>query len=166
MGGIWRKNLSKFTVEQCRVLSAAALTREGALHPNSRRRCTATWNWADADGCQRYREAFCDIETDATAGTLRLRYEWMQTQEAMDYPVRLTTTPLPWGGLKWWFICPLTRYGVPCGRRVGKLYLLNRYFACRHCHEMTYRSCQESHKYDAILGGGGREQGTFGKRRA
>ena len=34
---------------------------------------------------------------------------------------------------------------MPCGRRVGKLYLApsGHYFGCRHCHELTYRSAQE-----------------------
>ena len=40
--------------------------------------------------------------------------------------------------------------GGPCGRRVGKLYLPpgGRYYGCRHCHRLTYSSCQDSHKYD------------------
>ena len=32
---------------------------------------------------------------------------------------------------------------VGCGRRVTKLYLLNRYFACRHCHRLVYASRYE-----------------------
>src|SRR5437667_350708 len=42
---------------------------------------------------------------------------------------------------RWWGRCP-------CGRRVGKLYLpagATR-FACRHCHGLTYTSCQEHDK--------------------
>jgi hypothetical protein len=36
--------------------------------------------------------------------------------------------------------------------RVGKLYLPpdGLYFGCRHCYELTYRSCQESHKGDRL----------------
>ncbi|MCA9947859.1 MAG: hypothetical protein KC449_30465, partial [Anaerolineales bacterium] len=50
------------------------------------------------------------------------------------------------GGHRYWFICPLTANGRYCGRRVGKLYLApgSRYFACRHCQNLTYRSSQES----------------------
>ena len=35
-------------------------------------------------------------------------------------------------------------------RRVRKLYLppRGRYFGCRQCHDLTYTSCQESHKDD------------------
>jgi hypothetical protein len=33
---------------------------------------------------------------------------------------------------------------------VAKLYLPRRYFGCRHCHGLTYTSCQESHKFDSL----------------
>jgi len=44
--------------------------------------------------------------------------------------------------------------GRGCGRRVGKLYLPpgGRYFGCRQCHDLTYTSCQESHRYDRLFG--------------
>jgi hypothetical protein len=62
----------------------------------------------------------------------------------LDYPVRLTTTPLPWGGLRYWFICP----AVGCGRRVSVLYLApgREVFACRHCYRLSYRSRQEGYQ--------------------
>jgi hypothetical protein len=43
---------------------------------------------------------------------------------------------------------------VAAGRRVGKLYLPPgaRYFGCRLCYDLTYTSCQESHKYDRLHG--------------
>lgn len=31
-----------------------------------------------------------------------------------------------------------------CGRRVRRLYLVGRYFGCRHCHALTYTSTQQS----------------------
>jgi hypothetical protein len=56
-------------------------------------------------------------------------------------------------GLRWWFVCPLIGQGRTCARRVGKLYLPpgSRYFGCRHCHELTYTSCQESRKHDSLF---------------
>jgi hypothetical protein len=61
--------------------------------------------------------------------------------QEFDYPVTLTTTPLPWGGMRFWFECPLRG----CGRRVGCLYLPpgGKYFGCRHCYNLTYESRQE-----------------------
>ena len=63
-----------------------------------------------------------------------------------DYNVQLTTTPCNFGGIRYWFICPLSRNGVYCGRRVGKLYKAPRadYFGCRHCFELSYESRNES----------------------
>lgn len=65
------------------------------------------------------------------------------------------------GGVRWWFTCPLTLSGVRCYRRVGKLCLPPGavYFGCRHCHHLTYRSCQESHVYDGLFSTIGRELG-------
>jgi hypothetical protein len=57
------------------------------------------------------------------------------------YRVNLTTTPLPWGGVRYWFVCPLQG----CGRRVGCLYLPpgSKYFGCRHCYDLSYESQQD-----------------------
>lgn len=45
-----------------------------------------------------------------------------------------------YGGQRPWFVCPR------CSQRVGKLYkpYLRSPFWCRHCHNLTYKSCQES----------------------
>ncbi len=70
-----------------------------------------------------------------------------------DYAVMARSTAPYFGGRRWWWICPLTKRGRRCGRRVGKLYLPPgaAYFGCRHCHELTYESCQESHAYDGLF---------------
>src|SRR5262249_14602412 len=72
--------------------------------------------------------------------------------QALDYAVRLSTTRLGGGGLRWWFHCLLGGENSSCGRRVGKLYLPpgGRYFGCRTCHRLTYQSSQQSHKDDAL----------------
>ncbi len=62
-----------------------------------------------------------------------------------DYKVQLTTTPCRYGGVRYWFICPLNINGVYCGRRVGTLFLApgGRYFGCRHCYNLSYESRNE-----------------------
>jgi hypothetical protein len=77
-----------------------------------------------------------------------LHYTFTETGKDEDYRVGLEATRPRFGGLRWWFLCPLVVRGVPCGRRVGKLYLPpgGRYFGCRHCHDLTYRSAQEHDK--------------------
>jgi hypothetical protein len=65
-------------------------------------------------------------------------------KQSCNYPVHLTTTPLPWGGVRHWFMCP----GFGCGRRVSVLYLASGqdYFVCRHCNRLSYRSRQEGYQ--------------------
>lgn len=94
---------------------------------------------------------------DPSRPFVRLRYSIARRdtkeQDALDSPVRLTTTLPRFGGQRWWFVCPLVVTGRPCDRRVGKLYLPpgGRYFGCRHCYRLTYRSCQDSRKPDSLL---------------
>ena len=57
-----------------------------------------------------------------------------------DYKIQLTTTPCYFGDKRYWFICPLYTNERYCGRRVGVLYLGDKYFGCRHCHNLTYES--------------------------
>jgi len=78
---------------------------------------------------------------------IQLRYTLTKDsgeKEDIDYKIALTTTPCHYGGERHWFICPLSRKGVPCGRRVGTLYLGNPYFGCRHCLGLTYDSRRTS----------------------
>lgn len=61
-------------------------------------------------------------------------------KESMDYKIQLATTPCNYGGVRYWFICPLTKNGKYCGRRVGVIYCIGKYFGCRHCGEIAYTS--------------------------
>jgi len=65
-----------------------------------------------------------------------------ETDEKQDfeYKIPLVTTPCYFGGFRYWFRCPWYANGVYCGRRVGVLYLGSKYFACRHCYDLTYES--------------------------
>ncbi len=72
-------------------------------------------------------------------------------KDDINYSAQLVSTSCNWGKYRWWFICPVIFNGQLCGRRVGILYLGDgKYFGCRHCHNLTYRSCQESHKNDGM----------------
>ena len=67
-------------------------------------------------------------------------------QTKYDYKVSLTTTPCHFGGVRYWFICPLTTNGNYCGRRVGTLYKAPgaNFYGCRHCYKLSYESRNES----------------------
>jgi hypothetical protein len=102
---------------------------------------TLTWTWAR---CQK--SAIGWLVTFGPVPILRLHYQFPDGEE-VQIPVRLQSTPTPFNGKRWWFTCPLASNGISCNRRIGKLYLppKARYFGCRECHELTYRSSQQAH---------------------
>jgi hypothetical protein len=87
-----------------------------------------------------------------------LHHQSPDTKE-LHIPVRLQVTRPTFGGKRWWFTCPLTVNGVACNRRVAKLHLPPgaRYFGCRHCYDLSYRSCQEAHQLERRLAVAGAE---------
>jgi hypothetical protein len=148
----WRDN-KKTVVENCLSLDANRWMREGKLKEGVYQ--VGSWAWTYPSG-GRFVVNYEVNTTDLSSPCVRLWYTWVwtsiQQQDSEDYSVRLTTTRPRFGGLRWWFICPLVINGRACNRRVGKLYLppQGRYFGCRHCHDLTYTSSQESRKYDLV----------------
>lgn len=67
----------------------------------------------------------------------------------VDNRIQLTSTLCNFGGRRWWFVCS------GCGRRVGVLYLSDKYFSCRRCNNLTYQSCRDSHRFDGLFLGMG-----------
>ena len=65
----------------------------------------------------------------------------------MDYKIDLSTTPCRYGGKRYWFTCPLSKNGKYCGRRVGVLFSIGKWFGCRHCGEIAYQKQMEGGKY-------------------
>jgi hypothetical protein len=147
---------TKSTVEQS--LSVSVKDFRGQLEPFSAG--TFTWTWASG--------AKSSIGYFVTRGdrgpTLTLHYRWRDSED-VRLPVRLQTTPTQFGGDRSWFTCPLILGDVVCGRRVGKLYLPPgaRYFGCRTCHRLTYRSCQEAHSEERSLDTLWRLEAWFGR---
>ncbi len=60
--------------------------------------------------------------------------------QKLRYTVALQTTQCHYGGVRYWFSCPI----AGCGRRVAKLYWGRIYFGCRHCYKLSYFSQRES----------------------
>jgi hypothetical protein len=96
------------------------------------------------------------------ASWIRLYYTIKRSEENIDFKISLQTTHPYYGGARWWFTCPLSTNGRPCYRRVGKLYLPpgGKYYGCRHCYDLTYTSCQESHQFDALFARIAEDTGT------
>ena len=148
----WNLHWKKTTVEECKQLPISLFKKaiKHVLdHPGYA--CKGNVNWSrngEPSGNIGYL-----VHLKNEIPEIRLQYNIVRTEKEMDYPIKFESTKLHWGSNRWWFICPLIKNGRPCYRRVGKLYLPNgyEYFGCRHCYELTYTSCQESHKYDFLF---------------
>ena len=142
----------KLTVEECRSISTAFLSSNGGV----RERMGGCVSWVHKG--KPMKNLGLTISSKRPDGRRYVRFEYNHTEpssgkeEACDYWVPLDTTPCNFGGVRYWFICPLLKNGRHCGRRVRKLYLPpgGRYFGCRQCHKLTYRSCQEGHKFEGL----------------
>ncbi len=105
-----------------------------------------TSNWDDS-------KSSISIQTTIRDDEKYLRIWYTQTdryteeKQDFDYKIPLVTTKCNLGGKRYWFICPWYRNGVYCGRRVAVLYKGGKYFACRHCYDLSYSSKNENRKF-------------------
>jgi hypothetical protein len=147
MGGLgsgsWYRHDRKSTVEES--LTLAMQEFGGRIFP--RAAGTFTWTWSGGNKSSiGYRVTWGDQPI------VTLHYCWRDS-ENVKIPIRLQTTPTNFTGKRWWFTCPLIVDEVSCKRRVGKVYLPpgSKYFGCRQCHNLTYRSCQEAHQMERMF---------------
>ena len=151
MGGLgstrWAWYNKKTQVEECIKLSISNI--KGSLKP----RCLTSLTWSQ--GGEKIANIGLLIQGSGDPEVVWLMYSAFRfgsEKKKYEYPVYLQTTPLPWGGHRYWFSCPLKPRGIICGRRVKDLYLPPGYeiFGCRHCYDLTYRSSQEAHSFDSF----------------
>jgi hypothetical protein len=148
----WWRSGKKTVVADCKSLDSNRWMREGILKAGVWH--SGRWIWfIDETRTEEASSIGYEVNTMGELPWMRLTYTITRTKDALDYRIRLVTTCPRFGGLRWWFICPLVRDGRACGRRVGKLYLPpgGRCYGCRHCYDLTYTSCQESRKYDSMF---------------
>jgi len=142
--GRWLTHSKAVTVEDCLNLDTGLWKRDGILWSADSRAGSLYWT---SEGSK---EPAATIgyevkDLDNYSPCVRLFYTIVPSNERMDYRVALCRTYPYFGGVRWWFICPLVINDQPCNHRVRKLYIPpgSRYFGCRHCHRLTYRSVQE-----------------------
>ena len=116
------------TVENGLTLDINRLIRQRCIVPGNHLAGTLTWgNNVASIG---YGASLVSPET----AWVRLHYSANSMPE--DYRVQLVTSPCPYGGRRWWWICPRS------GRQVAKLHLPpgGRVFAARQVYRLPYRS--------------------------
>jgi len=135
-------------VEDCLVFSMDTMNRDGVFSrpPGSLITCV----WRDGSGEEIASVGYWIGRNNSSDFTLRFSYTVSFGEEStpVSYTVETVTAPCGFVKFKRWFLCPLTIYGVPCRRRVSKLYLPPgaRYFGCRQCYNLTYRSRKQHDK--------------------
>jgi hypothetical protein len=110
---------------------------------------TITWTWSNG----RSSSIGFVVNGPSEHPRVNLHYRWAD-REDLVFPVRLEATLTPFGGRRWWFVCPIIINDTACDQRVGILYLPpgEKYFGCRKCHNLTYRSCQMAHRTEGLFG--------------
>jgi hypothetical protein len=142
--GSWYRFDKKTTTGECHSVDVRYLPREGLLKSGS----WFSLRWSRAD-----RETGSIggvVEGTHTPERVILTYrhrrglggEWGDVREC----VPLAWTACNFGGERPWFICP----GAGCGRRVAVLTGPGRYFLCRHCYLLVYKSQRENRMYRAL----------------
>jgi hypothetical protein len=140
--GNWDRRDKKTSVEQCYAVDVNRLAREGKLRVGAE---GFIW-WTDQFGHHPFFVEFSAVHDEHCRPVFVLSYRWddpwdRNGSKDIRLPILLQTSRPNYGGLRWWFTCPLGGVGSPCNRRVGKVYLPPgaRYFGCRHCHGLVYR---------------------------
>ena len=138
----WRR--TKRSVESCETLDVGLLARERGMCAgiDSHGYVTLTRN----GGFSSYVRFDYRYDESIDADYLTLDYDSGMGREQLFIPLR--RTPGYFGGVRLWLTCPLcSRY-----ERLSKLYRPRneKYFACRHCHKLAYRSSQTSRSLNLL----------------
>jgi len=146
--------MAKAIAEQSNSLSIFWLNKNGFFHKHHSHRAgdiTWTYGYSENKSSINFSVNRDDWGTPDERAYARLYYTHTDRgsgeKESMDYRIQLTTTPCRYGGKRYWFICPLTKNGRYCGRRVGVIYIIGKWFGCRHCGEIAYAKQMEGGKF-------------------
>jgi hypothetical protein len=149
--GRWKYHEKKRTTEECWALDVGALPRD-LLDGET---AAGVLRALRLDGRTSGLHVRWTLQLGGETPVLTLSYRTCRRAEGRELTERvcLLATKPHFGGVRWWFACPFSSQGRErCGRRVGKLYLPpgELRFGCRRCYVLTYRSSQESHRYDRL----------------
>lgn len=146
--------MAKQTAESSNGLSIFWLKKHGYLNRNMSNMSggiTWTYGYSENKSSIGFSVAKNNWGTPQETAYIQLQYthtsSWTGEKEEMDFRITLVTTPCRYGGQRYWFICPLTKNGQYCGKRVGVLFSIGKWFGCRHCGEIAYAKQMEGGRY-------------------
>lgn len=140
--GKWARHSTKATVQECSCLDTAVFRQAGCLAIGSAG--TVFWN-----NHPPFKADFAVTASKGGARHLRITFSLNRTKRQLS--IRLQTTVPHFGGTRFWFTCPVGTNGMPCGRRVRKLYFYACNFGCRICQQLAYESCRESRIFHRLM---------------
>lgn len=131
----WNK---KSTLDDYRNLDVNRLVKHGVIREGTIKH--GSWQWMDTVTKEVKSSIGYESNTVCDSPYIRLHYSWTESKESFDYKIRLSKTPVNFGGFRYWFHCPETN------KRVGKLFLIpsDGRFISRHVYKIYYASQMES----------------------
>lgn len=131
--------MAKRVAENSNRLSIFLLRKEGMLNTtNGMRYGTIIWRSNRSEAKDSIGYSVMIGESNLICLQYSRTDSYTGDKESLDYPIQLTSTECNYGGKRYWFTCPIINNGARCGRRVGILYLADKYFACRWCSGVIY----------------------------
>jgi len=144
--------MGRNTAEQSRALSVFWLNKQGVFKSDTYH---GSIYWTQGYSEEKSSISYSFSDHFDNTGHLRLWYtqtdRYSGEKTSLDYNVQLVTTPCNYGGKRYWFICPLSKNGQPCGRMVGILYHIGNYWGCRHCGNIAYDAQAESKRFRGMV---------------
>lgn len=126
--GRWRgRPRTRTVLEDVPRLHLPSLIADGTVMPGEVQRTAHAWSAPDG------REVLVTIVAEMKADRGQIV---VQPRAGRAYVVQVVSDPQPFGGRRWWFVCPITR------RRAAALYQPWEVapFASRQAHGLTYRT--------------------------
>jgi hypothetical protein len=144
--------MAKQIAERSNALSIFWLKKNGYLHEAYRlRHGEKIWTWGEAQSIIEFSVVRLYCGTPEEIMRIELYYRsidpWTGEKTPISEFVTLSTTSCNYGGRRYWFICPLLKNAKYCGRRVGVLYGVGKYFGCRKCANIAYKVQMRGGKY-------------------
>lgn len=128
------KKQAKQTTERVPHIDIRQLSKQGYLKPDT----DGNFKWSIGD------ELICSILYRIYKDRITLDYkhrptgnEWAHVEQNINFD----RSSCNYGGTRPWFLCP------DCGKRIAIVYYYKGRFSCRHCHQLTYGSQQETLQY-------------------
>lgn len=129
---------TKATVEDCLTLDISKYAQWGYLKPGFR---SGLLTWSSGGN----KIASCGMSSSVEDSRAEMVFSYSYNDEKhSDVKVNLCWYSPGFGGRRYLFVCP------HCGRKMRTLQISSGEIACRLCHRLTYKSCNEGRSFDSL----------------